>query len=435
MRLELLDQGPLVAEGKTKRILEVIGEGAEGLVLVENKDDVTAFDDPRFTKQFGSKGRCATTTTCRVFELLADCGIPLAYVGQYSDNAFLARRCRMAPLEVVARRYVVPASSYLKRHPELSSDSLPYRFPQLKVEFFLKTTKGEVRNAAGDVCLSGLSVEDPLILNPYNQPWTLVHPKMSDWSEGGIIATDFYGRFEINFGLDVPVMAKLVRQVFAALEGAWNSLGYRLIDLKIEFGYDDAGRLVVADVIDNDSWRLTLPDWQDISKQAFRDGASLSEVEAKYLRVAQLVQGFHLPKQAIVFWRASEKDVLPPAPLSGFDLVTVTASGHKQTNQSLQRLQRLMEGYPDGGVIICFVGRSNGLAPVLAAHTTWPVIAVPTTAKEFPEDVWSSLRMPSNVPVATVLDPGNAVSLAKNILAARNPLLYMNEQLAMEERD
>ena len=50
---------------------------------------------------------------------------------------------------------------------------------------------------------------------------------------------------------------------------------------------------------------------------------------------------------------------------------------------------------------------------------------VPMSFKDFPEDVWSSLRTPSNVPVMTVLEPSNAALAALNILALRNPLLYM----------
>jgi len=49
------------------------------------------------------------------------------------------------------------------------------------------------------------------------------------------------------------------------------------------------GRLVVADVIDNDSWRLRNSDWKDISKQSFRDGESLDEVQDKYKLVSGLL--------------------------------------------------------------------------------------------------------------------------------------------------
>ena len=82
-------------------------------------------------------------------------------------------------------------------------------------------------------------------------------------------------------------------------------------------------------------------------------------------------------------------------------------------------------------MVIAFIGRSNGAGPVLSAQSTVPVITVPASAKDFPEDVWSSLRAPSKVPVMTVLEPSNAVLAALQILSARNPRIYAQ----VRERD
>jgi phosphoribosylaminoimidazole carboxylase/phosphoribosylaminoimidazole-succinocarboxamide synthase len=59
---------------------------------------------------------------------------------------------------------------------------------------------------------------------------------------------------------------------------------------------------------------------------------------------------------------------------------------------------------------------------------------VPASAKDFPEDVWSSLRAPSSVPVMTVLEPGNAVLAALQILSARNPRVYARIRGEIENR-
>jgi len=88
---------------------------------------------------------------------------------------------------------------------------------------------------------------------------------------------------------------------------------------------------------------------------------------------------------------------------------------------------------PDS-VVIAYIGRSNGAGPTLSAMTTIPVITVPASAKEYPEDVWSSLRAPSKVPVMTVLEPGNAVLAALQILSARNPRLYAHLRQEIEAR-
>jgi phosphoribosylaminoimidazole carboxylase / phosphoribosylaminoimidazole-succinocarboxamide synthase len=78
---------------------------------------------------------------------------------------------------------------------------------------------------------------------------------------------------------------------------------------------------------------------------------------------------------------------------------------------------------------------SNGLGPILAAHTAWPVVSIPNGYKEFPLDIWSSLRTPSDVPMATICSDNNAIDYALNILAQKNPLLYMLRQLRIEELD
>jgi phosphoribosylcarboxyaminoimidazole (NCAIR) mutase len=53
----------------------------------------------------------------------------------------------------------------------------------------------------------------------------------------------------------------------------------------------------------------------------------------------------------------------------------------------------------------------------------------------FPEDVWSSVRMPSKVPMATVWPESNAMLLASEILSQKNPVLYQKRQIMIEKQD
>jgi phosphoribosylaminoimidazole carboxylase/phosphoribosylaminoimidazole-succinocarboxamide synthase len=114
-------------------------------------------------------------------------------------------------------------------------------------------------------------------------------------------------------------------------------------------------------------------------------------------------------------------------------MVVVTCSAHKEPISAAMRLQQMLQEVPDS-VIIAYIGRSNGAGPTLSATSTVPVITVPASAKEFPNDVWSSLRAPSKVPVMTVLEPQNAVLAALQILSARNPLVYAQLRGELEPR-
>ncbi|MEI6492458.1 MAG: phosphoribosylaminoimidazolesuccinocarboxamide synthase, partial [Verrucomicrobiota bacterium] len=239
-------------------------------------------------------------------------------------------------------------------------------------------------------------------------------------------------------------ISKITRRTFLILEKAWQLEGRTLVDFKVEFGLTKKGGLLLADVIDNDSWRV-LENGAYIDKQAYRDGGKLDDVAEKYRLVAGITDHFRLPAQQIIIWRGSDKDDVTPVvksldQLSGgaagarfLKVTTATCSIHKEPVRGLDELHRLVQQVPDT-VLIAFIGRSNGAGPTLSASTTVPVITVPASFKDFPEDVWSSLRTPSNVPVTTVLEPSNAALAALEILALRNPQLYMALREQLEDR-
>jgi phosphoribosylaminoimidazole carboxylase / phosphoribosylaminoimidazole-succinocarboxamide synthase len=450
-------KGPKVGSGKTKILFEVIDH--PDLVWVENKPDVTAHDDAAYTRRFDSKAVCATKTTAAIFELMNACGIPTAFVKKISDTEFIAQKCVMVPLEVVARRLAV--GSFVQRRPDLKAPEgvKPNRFPAIYREFFLKTTKGklEIGGESYDLGLPQIPakdggtkpLDDPLIRNVWGKEcelWDLMMPKQPVWEKGADLGIQVspnmvlslpYGHCELrNPNEIIKRMDQINHKAFLLIEGAWAILGYVLVDWKIEFGWTRDGKLVIADVVDNDSWRLKGRDFQELSKQLHRDGLPLSEVEAKYGLVTEMVQQMRLPKQALVIWKGSPDDKSPEVPkIPGVQKIEIALSGHKKTKACLARLEELLRDYPDGGVILAVVGMSNGLGPVLSSHTSWPVIGVPLTAKECPDDVWSSLRLPSQNPMATILSDKNAVLFALTILALKNPAAYMERQFALEQLD
>jgi phosphoribosylaminoimidazole carboxylase PurE protein len=415
--------GALVTEGKTKRIHKIAG--SSDLVTLVAKDDITAGDGAKHDV-IPEKGRLATRTTCNVFRLLKACGVPVAFEEQDSETSFIAPGCTMLPYEVVTRREA--HGSYLKRHPHISKGQL---FPQLLVEFYLKTKDKDWKGKP-------LVADDPLmdfadgasqirLLDPA-KPVIGQEPFLILAASDVLTTNDEWKIF--------PEMRRIARQTFLVLEKAWQLQGGTLVDLKVEFGYDSKGRLLLADVIDNDSWRV-IEDGSYIDKQVYRDGGALDDVAAKYRRVAEITDRFQLPRQRIILWRGSDTDKTEPfeAALGELkDLMTVvTCSAHKEPVRAATTLYRMAQEIPDT-IMIANIGRSNGAGPTLSAISTVPVITVPASAKEFPEDVWSSLRAPSKVPVMTVLEPSNAVLAALNILSARNPRIYAHVRSEIESR-
>jgi phosphoribosylaminoimidazole carboxylase/phosphoribosylaminoimidazole-succinocarboxamide synthase len=415
--------GALVAEGKTKRIYAA--GGGSDLVTVISKDDITAGDGAKHDV-IADKGRLANATTCNVFRLLKACGLPVAFERQDSPNSFVAPKCEMLPYEVVVRREA--HGSYLKRNPHFAKGHL---FPQLVVEFFLKT-KDKNWNGKSLIC------DDPLMLYAKGDSQIrLFNPAKPIHGQEPFLVlaqTEVFSQPE-EWEL-FPEMRRIARHAFLALEKAWQLEGGTLVDLKVEFGFDTHGQLLLADVIDNDSWRV-VESGAYIDKQVYRDGGALDDVAAKYRRVADITSRFQLPRQRIILWRGSESDKTQAFSEALGDLAelmtVVTCSVHKQPVAAAGILERMAHEIPDS-VVIAYIGRSNGAGPTLSAISTVPVITVPASVKEFPSDVWSSLRAPSNVPVMTVLEPANAVLAAIQILSARNPRLYAHVRSEIENR-
>jgi phosphoribosylaminoimidazole carboxylase/phosphoribosylaminoimidazole-succinocarboxamide synthase len=415
--------GAVVAEGKTKRIHQIAGRA--DLVALVAKDDITAGDGAKHDI-IPDKGKLANATTCNVFRLLKACGLPVAFEHQDSPTSFVAPGCTMLPYEVVVRREA--HGSYLKRNPHFAKGQL---FPRLIVEFFLKTKD---KNWKG----KPLACDDPLMSYAEGAAEiALFNPAKPIQGQQPFLtlpASEVFDRKE-EWKL-FPEMQRLARRAFLVLEKAWQLEGGTLVDFKVEFGFDAKGNLLLADVIDNDSWRV-IESGSYIDKQVYRDGGALDDVAAKYRQVAEITGHFQVPQQRIILWRGSESDkteAFSVALGSLADLMNVvTCSIHKEPVAGANILHKMVQEVPDS-VVIAYIGRSNGAGPTLSAMSTIPVITVPASVKEFPEDVWSSLRAPSKVPVMTVLEPSNAVLAALQILSARSPRVYAHLRCEIEDR-
>jgi len=252
-----------LAEGKTK----IIYDRGDGTVHIVSKDDITAGDGDQHDVIQG-KAALATRTTANVFELLNRSGISTHFVKKVGPHTLLCKRCQMIPLEIVIRG--TAAGSYLKRNPEVfEGQDLDAPLP---VEFFLKDD----------------SRHDPIVtFDP--KGWQL-HPPKEPVADSNVIE-------EIEPLLapaEIAEITQITRRVFDVLFTAWAKLDIKLVDLKIEFGRTDEGKLVVADVIDNDSWRI----WpggdkeKQLDKQVYRDTRDLGSTRSRYAVVADLTDRF-----------------------------------------------------------------------------------------------------------------------------------------------
>ena len=279
----------ILIEGKTK-LIESLDD--KSLVRIRTKDSLTANDAAIQADLPIAQDK--TSQTIHVFALLKREGIPVAYKSRNDETSFIADKCRMIPIECVIRRR--PYGSYIKREPQASSSDL---FDPVKTEFFHKyaIVKDEMifEDKARELYLrNGEWTEtvytDPLI-EPYDNTWLLYPPKQP--------------RHQMQPLMDIlPVVDNetleyiknnLMIPCFEIIEKAWKKFNVDLVDMKIEVGYQtEDKKLVIADVIDNDSWRI----WpngdpkQQLDKQSFRDGESLTEVQEKYRIVTEYTKDF-----------------------------------------------------------------------------------------------------------------------------------------------
>ena len=92
------------------------------------------------------------------------------------------------------------------------------------------------------------------------------------------------------------------------------------------------------------------------------------------------------------------------------------ASAHKQP---LKVLDILTANKDEKDIVyITIAGRSNALSGFVAANCDFPTIGCPPFADktDMLVNIHSTLQMPSNTPVLTVVDPGNCALAVKRIL-------------------
>lgn len=110
------------------------------------------------------------------------------------------------------------------------------------------------------------------------------------------------------------------------------------------------------------------------------------------------------------------------------------ASAHKVPRQVLDMLEAY-EADPRLKVYVTIAGRSNALSGLVDAQVSAPVIACPPYSEKFAGgDLLSSLRMPSGVAPAVVLEPESAALLVAKMLGLAQPDLRHKVQEAQSQQ-
>ena len=221
-------------EGKAKK---VFATDVDGIVIVDYKDDATAFNGEKKGTIVG-KGVINNRMTNRVFKLMEEEGVPTHLVEELSDRETAVKKVEIVPLEVIVRN--VAAGSFSKR---------------MGIE-------------------EGRELLCPIIEFSYK-----------DDDLGDPFINDYYA---LALGLatqeEIDTIKGYTRKINEIMKKYFLNAGMKLIDFKIEFGKLPDGTIILADEVSPDTCRL----WdvntnEKLDKDRFR--RDLGNVEEAYNEV------------------------------------------------------------------------------------------------------------------------------------------------------
>ena len=229
-----------IYEGKAKK---VYATDDENLVLVEYKDDATAFNGLK-KGTIAGKGVINNKVTNHMMRMLEKEGVPTHYVEELSDRETLVKRVSIVPLEVIIRN--ISAGSFSKRYGVAEG----IVFAEPTIEFSYKND----------------DLGDPLI-NSYHA-----------------VALGLASRDEIE------TIKKYAFKVNSFMKKYLLDLGIKLVDFKLEFGRTADSEIVLADEISPDTCRFWDSETNEkLDKDRFR--RDLGGVEDAYQEIMRRLMG------------------------------------------------------------------------------------------------------------------------------------------------
>jgi len=196
----------LIYEGKAKK---VFSHDDVDKVIIEFKDDATAFNSLK-KAQFEGKCKLNCQISARIFELLTKQNIPTHFIGLKNDNTMIAQKIKIIPLEIVLRN-----------------------------------------TAYGSLCKQttikpGTALERPLID---------IYLKNDDLNDP-LITKERIELMKIISSEDLDLIINLTLKINEILKSFFENIKLKLVDFKLEFGYDSKNNILLGDEISPDNCRL-----------------------------------------------------------------------------------------------------------------------------------------------------------------------------------
>lgn len=196
----------LLYKGKAKSVYK----RASNTVVIEFRDDLTAGDGAKKESKIG-KGSLNAEISSIFMKHLADNGIPTHFIDFEPPNKHITKFVKIILLEVICRN--IATGSLLKRYPFKDGQKLD----PPTVEIGLKDD----------------AYHDPML----NDEIALAL---------GLVKTQE----------EIETIKGITRKVNDILKEFLLEKGIKLVDFKLEFGYDTAGNLILADEVSPDTCRF-----------------------------------------------------------------------------------------------------------------------------------------------------------------------------------
>lgn len=214
----------LLYEDKAKRIWKT---NDENLLISEFKDDLTAFNGEMKSSEAG-KGALNNKISTELFKLLSSKGIPTHFVKMIDDNHMLHKTCEVIKIEVIVRNI---ATGSLSKNLGIENGTV---LPFTLVEFDYKN------DALGD-------------------------PKIND-QHALILGL-------VKYQDELDKLRRVAREINDILAPFFFEKGLKLVDFKLEFGYDKDGNIILIDEISPDNCRFwDVESGESMDKDRFRKG-------------------------------------------------------------------------------------------------------------------------------------------------------------------